>query len=160
MIAKEKLHFRFANEKDVDLYFDWANDDIVRNNSYNQNKVIYEDHVKWFNSKLKSKDCNFYLFLNEDNVPVGQVRIVKGETETVIGISIDKEFRGKSLGTEMLKQACEDFLSKYKNEVITAYIKLENKASYSIFKKAGFSNEEIVTEQNFQSYKLFKKSPY
>lgn len=155
--SKEKLHFRFATKKDVELYFEWANDDVVRSNSFNQNKVIYEDHVKWFNSKLESKSYHFYLFLNENNIPVGQVRIVNNEKETIIGISIDKNFRGKSLGVEMLKQSCFDFLSKNKNETITAYIKLENKASYSIFKKAGFANEEIVTEQNFKSYKLHKK---
>src|SRR5205085_124383 len=53
-LTEEKLHFRFANEYDVDLYFRWANDPLVRTNSFNQAIVIYQDHVKWFQSKLKS----------------------------------------------------------------------------------------------------------
>jgi RimJ/RimL family protein N-acetyltransferase len=153
---KEKIHFRSADKGDVDLYFNWANDEEVRKNSFSTDKVIYENHVKWFNSKLDLENYHFYLFQNEENIPVGQVRIVQGP-ETIIGISIDKNFRGKSLGAEMLKQACTDFLLKNTSEIIAAYIKIENKASYSIFKKAGFRNEEIVMEQGFKSYKLYKK---
>ncbi len=152
-----RIHFRFAKESDTDLYFKWANDNLVRSNSFNQNKVEYENHIKWFSSKLNSKDAYFYFFLNEENIPVGQVRIDKSENEAVIGISIDEAFRGKSLGSEMLKQATDDYLKKHPSEIITAYIKIDNKSSYSIFKKAGFLNEELITEQGHQSYKLYKK---
>jgi len=57
----------------------------------------------------------------------------------------------------MLKQATTNYLTKHKKEQVVAYIKLENKASLNSFKKAGFENEEIVTEQNHKSYKLYKK---
>lgn len=155
-MKEDKLHFRFATEEDVDLYYEWANDPAVRSNSYSSSAVIYENHVKWFREKLNNPDYFFYLFLNLSDVPVGQVRIVKGP-ETIIGISIDPAFRGKSLGVEMLRMACEDFLNKHKKEEIIAYIKKENTASYFTFKKAGFSDEEVVMEQNCLSYKLYKK---
>src|SRR6185436_6613216 len=119
-LVKDNLHFRFANESDVDLYFKWANDSLVRENSFNQKLISYEDHVKWFKSKLASNDCLFYLFLNEENVPVGQVRIDKND-EIVVGITVDEKFRGKSLGVEMLKMACSDFLSKKPDSTIVAY---------------------------------------
>ena len=156
-LKTEKIHFRFAKESDVDVYYKWTNDPLVRSNSYNQDSVEYDNHVKWFLSKLNSKACHFYLFFNEENIPVGQVRIDTNEKETVIGVSIDEAFRGKSIGSEMLKKSTEDYLHKHPSAIIAAYIKQENTASYNIFKKAGFSNEEIVSEQGIKSYKLYKK---
>lgn len=156
-LISEKIHFRFAKETDVDKYFKWTNDPTVRNNSYNQSEVSYENHVKWFNSKLASKDCFLYLFLNEENTPIGQIRIEKNEKETIIGISIDYAQRGKGFASRMLQMASEDYLKKHTLEAITAYIKIENTSSYHSFVKAGFGGEELVTEQGFKSYKLYKK---
>lgn len=151
-----QLSFRYATETDVDLYFKWASDETVRLNSFNQSVIIYENHVNWFLSKLKDENCFFYLFMQEGQ-PVGQVRIQKGE-ETIIGISIDAAFRGKSLSSAMLKLACDDFLNKYPDDSIVAYIKVENIASYNSFKKAGFDKEEMVTVSGFRSFKLIKKN--
>lgn len=152
----EGLSFRMAEEQDTDLYYSWTNDPLVRTNSYRQEKIAYEDHVKWFHSKLKTPGYFFYLFMSKDNIPAGQVRIVQGD-ETVIGISIDQAFRGKSLGWQMLIMACDDFFTTHPSEKITAYIKQENASSYATFKKAGFSGEETVMEQGCLSYKLYKK---
>lgn len=150
-----QLNFRFANVADVDLYFNWANDETVRSNSFNQNAITFDKHVSWFFEKLRDDTCFFYLFMNK-NEPVGQVRIQKGD-ETVIGISIAAAYRGKSLATPMLQMACDDFHKKYPDESIVAYIKVENIASYTGFKKAGFADMEQVTVMGFTSYKLIKK---
>jgi UDP-2,4-diacetamido-2,4,6-trideoxy-beta-L-altropyranose hydrolase len=155
-LSGQKLHFRFAEESDVDLYFHWTNDPLVRINSYNQNVVIYDEHVKWFQSRLASDDCCFYLFLNEQNKPVGQVRIEKCVDEAIVGISIDKLFRGKSFGVEMLRIATRDYLDKKPGSFLAAYIKVENTLSYKIFLKAGFNNREMVTVKGSESYKLNK----
>ncbi len=151
-----QLVFRMADENDVMQYFEWANDEDVRKNSFSNEAISLENHKKWFKQKLNTDSCFLYLFLLNGE-SAGQVRIDKSNGETVIGISVDKNYRGRSLGTEMLKQATTNFLTKHKKEQIVAYIKLENKVSLSSFRKAGFENEEIVTEQNHKSYKLYKK---
>ncbi len=155
-LVTEKLNFRMADASDTDLYFKWTNDPLVRSNSFNTEQVSYQDHVSWFKTKLNSDDCKFYLFSNDLGNTVGQVRIDKIENEIVIGISIDENFRGKSLGVEMLKTACDDYIEKNPGSVITAYIKTDNIASYNIFLKAGFANEEVVSEKGNQSYKLYR----
>ncbi|MEO5572113.1 MAG: UDP-2,4-diacetamido-2,4,6-trideoxy-beta-L-altropyranose hydrolase [Bacteroidia bacterium] len=152
----EKLHFRFAEEADVSLFFQWANDPLVRKNSYNQNLVLYDYHVKWFHLKLVSGECKFYLFFDEQDNPVGQVRMEKSENEIVVGISVDKNFRGKSYGVQMLEAATNDYLKSNPESTIAAYIKIENASSYNIFLKVGFTNEEIVTIHGNKSYKLYK----
>ncbi len=151
------LSFRLANENDVDLFFNWANDKVVRDNSYNKEKIEYNSHVKWFNNKIKSIDCKFYVFLNKLNEEVGQVRIENLKSETIIGISIDENHRGHNYAVEMLLKATADFFNQNPNEIIVAYIKINNVASYKSFIKSGFGNEEIVEVNNEKSFKLYKK---
>ena len=149
------LHFRFALPSDVNLYFKWTNDHQVRKNSFITNEILYDDHVKWFNAKLKSEICFFYLFFNDENIPVGQVRIEKNNEETIIGISIDKHHRGKSYGVPMLLMSCQDYFKKFPDGKIVAYIKENNITSLMIFKKAGFSGDENVNLHGQNNYKLY-----
>ncbi|HTA63659.1 MAG TPA: GNAT family N-acetyltransferase [Bacteroidia bacterium] len=151
-----ELAYRMANENDLIQYYEWANDDEVRNNSFSSDKISLENHKNWFLSKLKSSCCSMYLFLYGGEA-AGQVRIDKSNNETVIGISVDKQHRGKSLGIQMLCKSTNDYLSKYKNETIIAYVKETNIASLTIFTKAGFTNEGFVKKQGYNSYKLYKK---
>ncbi|MBK6836160.1 MAG: GNAT family N-acetyltransferase [Bacteroidetes bacterium] len=153
----DELKMRFANENDADLYFKWANDKVVRENSYNTAEINYEQHINWFKSKLLSKECFFYLFLNKENTAIGQVRIDKSNDEIIIGISIDEKFRGKGLGVKLLNKACNDYLSKFKTAEIIAYIKEENIASINQFSKASFIKTENVIIGNNKSYR-FKRT--
>lgn len=148
------LHYRFAQESNVDLYYEWANDESVRSNSFNQSKIDYDSHVNWFLRKLNDKNCFFYLFFNEKKEAVGQVRIERTGNETIIGISIDALHRGHSYSCEMLKKSCNDFLEKYPLDKITAYIKIENTPSLKSFQKAGFRDLEEVIMESSKSFKL------
>lgn len=151
------LLMRPAELSDVDLYYKWANDLLVRQNSFNSEEINYQQHVNWFTNKLNSPECYFFLFLNYQNIPVGQIRIDKSENEKIIGISIDENFRGKGYGIEMLNMACNRYLSKFPNEEIIAYIKENNIASINQFSKAGFSYTGHTTLKGHHSLR-YKKS--
>lgn len=137
------LTFRFADINDVMLYYNWANDSVARKNSYNKGEIKYADHVNWFTNRLNSKLCFFYLFVNGDNTPVGQVRIEKKDNkflkEAVISISVDAHFRGKKLGEEMLKLATDAFLEQNIGYQVIAYVFSNNLASYKSFINAGYN---------------------
>jgi len=150
------LKMRMATAADVDLYFNWANDKVVRENSFNSSEINYEQHVKWFTNKLSSKDCFFYLFLNEQNVPVGQVRIDKTNEEVVIGISIDEKQRGKGFGVQMLNKATTEYLNQFPEAKIIAYVKEENIASLKLFTSANFIKIEDVKVGEYKSQKFQK----
>ena len=151
------LSFRMADKEDAMLYFKWANDSEVRANSYKNGLIEYEDHCKWFFAKLASGNCFFYLFLNKHNEPVGQVRIDKGAKETIIGISVDELFRGKSLSGKMLRIATDEYLRKYSGEKVTAYIKCENISSFKSFITTGFTEQGVVEISGAKSYQLIKQ---
>ena len=94
------------------------------------------------------------MFFNEKKEAVGQVRIERKETETIIGISIDSNHRGNSYSTEMLKKSCNDYLEKHPYDKITAFIKIENTASLKSFQKAGYRDLEEVNLEGSKSFKL------
>ena len=48
-----ECYLREAIIEDIDILCKWANDPLVRQNSFSTEKIRYEDHVKWFNRVLK-----------------------------------------------------------------------------------------------------------
>jgi spore coat polysaccharide biosynthesis protein SpsF len=149
------ITFRKADIKDLILYFDWANDEEVRKNSYSQEKISLENHTYWFEKKVKSEDALLLVFLTEEQTPIGQVRFENAAADSVIiGISVDKLYRGKGYAPVMLTMACRHYTSILPQVIIYAYIKTENTASYKSFIKAGFQMVEEVIFNETHSYKL------
>jgi len=155
------LTFRKAEIQDMELYFDWANDSLVREQSYNSNKINLENHRKWFVSKLNDENCTFFLFENGKKEAVGQVRIEKKNLrEAIIGISIDQHYRGKGYSKRMLQMATDSFFVINTNFLVNAYIKECNLNSKYAFENAGFEFRSKVDNDNFRSFhyiKQFKK---
>lgn len=132
------LRHRLATPDDVRLYFDWANDPETRQQSFQTEPIPFATHQAWFSRKLA--DLNTLLLVFEsDGQPVGQVRIERSPVENVIGISLDKAFRGKGLASELISRAATIFFAQYPNDAtIYAYIKSDNRASARAFERAGF----------------------
>lgn len=152
------LSFRKATLSDSKLYFDWANDVSVREQSYNSDAIDFESHTKWFQSKVEDESCTLFLFQNEEKINVGQIRIQKiNEVEVLIGISIAAEHRGKGFAKEMLLLASDYFLENNKGYLINAYIKEQNVSSKQAFEKAGFEFENIINYENCSSFHFTKK---
>ncbi|HRE40715.1 MAG TPA: GNAT family N-acetyltransferase [Ignavibacteria bacterium] len=154
MEVNNKLIFRFATKEDCELVFSWINDPLVRQNSYNSDTIPFETHKNWFLGKIENPD-SFYLIFYFNNIPAGQVRIDKN-SENIIGILIDKNFRGKSLSSEMLVMAVNHFKTIYPDEIVTAHIKFDNLPSLKSFLKAGFAVKEEKEINGSKSYILIK----
>jgi RimJ/RimL family protein N-acetyltransferase len=152
-----QIHHRKSKLTDLDLYFEWTNDPITRSNSFNTQEVDYQEHTNWFSKIIEDKKALLLVFENEENIPVGQIIIEQKTDENIVGISIDKNFRGFGLAVPMLTSACEAFFTNFQAKNIYAYIKKTNLASLKSFKKAGFEiiNELVIS--NEASYILEKK---
>lgn len=132
------LYFKFATNQHVDLYYEWASDPLVREQSINSEKINYNNHVKWFTERINNPDVFMYIFFNESNEAVGQVRIERKKDWAAIGQSIDKNHRGKKYSSSMLKIATDDFLSKNPLDTIVSIVKNNNIASLKMAKNSGF----------------------
>lgn len=151
------LSFKKATLADIRLYFEWANDSNVREQSYNSNLIDLENHKSWFKSKLSDDLCLMLVFENEDNLKVGQIRIQKeNDYEALIGISIALEHRGNGYGKEMIRMAADFFLGSNPNFTINAFIKETNLSSKYAFEKAGFKFNEMRKYKNFYSFHYIK----
>lgn len=147
-----KLYLKKAEAKDCDLLFHWSNDRTVRLNSFNQDEIKYDEHVKWFNKKINSDTCCIYI-LYSDNLPVGQVRIDIENNEAVISYSIDKNYRGRGLSSKMLS-LLEVRIKEDSNWISTliAYVKYNNITSQSVFQKLGYLKQNC--NEFIKYYKL------
>lgn len=152
-----QIHHRKAKLSDLNLYFEWTNDPATRSNSFNTQKVDYQGHTNWFSRKIDDKKALLLVFENEKNIPVGQIRIEQKTDENIVGISIDKNFRGLGLAVPMLTSACEAFFTEFQAKNIHAYIKKTNLASLNSFKKAGFEVIEELLVNDEPSCLLEKK---
>lgn len=145
-----KLYLRKATENDVDILFKWANDEVVRKNSFCTEKIKYEDHLAWFD-KL-SKDSNRMQFILEQNDGdrinlIGQIRISLEEngTQAEIGYSVDSSYRGMGYGKQMLRMVAAELQRDYPNlKRLIAKVKPNNVASYKAFIDTGF--EEVFQQ--------------
>lgn len=152
------LNFRKAILDDLELFFIWANDSFVRENSYNSDIIDFENHEKWFKNKLNDESCLILVFENDQNLKIGQIRIQKDKNKhAVIGISIGSEHRGKSYAKEMLEIGSDYFLKINPDFVINAFIKEKNLNSKYAFEKSGFIFQKMLVYENFNSFHYIKK---
>ena len=131
--------YRLADAADARLYFDWANDPETRQQSFNSEPIIWENHEAWFARKIIDRKVLLLVLETADDVPVGQVRFEKqADGEVIIGVSVDAKFRGRGLATQLVTEACRVCRNRWGNVPVTAYIKTENFASVRAFERAGF----------------------
>lgn len=147
------MKLKTASFEDMMLYFIWANDSEVRQNSINKSPISFRDHQNWFSNKIKDSETIFLIF-EEDGVNVGQLRIdLNSKTgEAIINFSIDKKERGKGLGTKMLILVNEYYTKLNLPLKLIGYVKFDNKASSKAFEKAGFKLQK--------EYKSIQGEPY
>jgi len=140
------LKARFAKEGDEDLLLNWANDPLVRANSFNSAPIGATEHKKWFHQKLQQiETCKLYIIETADGLPIGQVRFDWDEKKTAwqINYSLASIARGKRLGIKLLQVALSQ-LRVTSTTIVYGKVKLENKASALIFRQLGF--REIFQE--------------
>lgn len=149
---------RKASLEDAELYFKWANDEEVRSQSFNKNPIDWKNHQKWFNDKVKDKNCLLFIFETNNKETVGQVRLEKNnETKScTIGISISQNFRGKRLASQLISKASVLFFVENPTYTINAYIKIDNIASIKSFEQAGFIFSQSLNYQGSESVLYLK----
>ncbi|QXP73887.1 GNAT family N-acetyltransferase [Tenacibaculum sp. HL-MS23] len=152
-----KIDIRKVNKNDVRLLFDWSNDTLTRQNSYQSKEISFSEHKKWFTNKIK--DNNSLLLIGiKNNQSVGLIRFDIMEENSTIGITLDKNFRGKKLAQILLIEAAKKYFKEFKKPIL-AYIKKENVASVKSFEKAGYNyyKQEKINNIDSYVYKLEKR---
>ena len=124
-----------VNKNNAKLLFNWVNDSQVRLNSLNKNNISWEEHIDWFEKKLKSLDNKMFI-LKKNKSFLGQIRIdKKNDNIWNIDYSIDVKFRGK----------------RFLEFKFLAVVENSNSASKKVFEKLNF-NKEYNKKNNLVNY--------
>ena len=129
------LYLRKANERDRKRLFDWANEPQTRANSFHQEKILWEDHVEWFERMMQSEDAQIFIAMDFMK-PVGQIRLDIEDNVGRISYSVDEECRGVHLGRKMLSLLEKEAVGKVTR--LVAEVKPDNTASRRNFEKLGY----------------------
>lgn len=151
---QKTTYLRKAQADDLELLYQWANDPDVRKNSFQQHFIPFEEHKKWFFSKLESIDTDIYIYCS-DSCPIGQIRFDYEEDTARLSYSIEKRFRGQGHAPAMLRLA-EHELKQNKAAIlkISAEVKQDNTASIKKFRQLDYSEQSDSARQ----IKIFTKT--
>lgn len=131
-------YLRRATREDVDLLYEWANDPLVRFNSFSTDQITYEEHKEWYNRILSGTDCRQYIYMLEEEA-IGQIRLTINEDEVEIGYSICASKRGRGYGKQLLELAMQQIREELPEvRRLTAKVKAGNIASSKTFEQTGF----------------------
>jgi len=140
--AESNLRVRLANADDASLILNWANDPQVRKNAFSSGIISRHSHAEWFCKRLKDpKNCRIYVIELENGLPIGQVRFERQDLGWEITYALDTTFRGKGLGSKLLKTAIVEMERDKANQTLFGQVKESNKASRKVFEELGFSKE-------------------
>lgn len=155
---RESITIRQLEINDKQITFEWANDPITRQHSFNSEPILFDQHSKWFDSKIKDKSAHYFV-CEVDSRSAGLIRFDFDLVEDafIVGITIDKNFRGRKLATPFLMKACKKLLGLFDKQII-AYIKMDNITSKKAFEKAGFKFKSKLKIDGNETYKyLYEK---
>ena len=143
-----EIRLRPANEEDIIIYYNWANDPAVRQNAVSTSTISWTTHQKWFRNKIH--DANSHLFVLEVAcLPVGQIRFDRIEDEAHIDYSIDSIVRGRDWGPRLVALGTY-LLQKFEPVQFRAEVKSGNEASSAVFLRNEF--KESVSGGGYRSF--------
>lgn len=140
--SKINMLARKVTLDDAKITFKWANDKRVRRYSFNTNKIEWDTHIEWFESKINSHLCYYYIIESADRV-LGSVRFDIEDNCGLFSYLLDPVYHGRGWGIQLLKEAINQFqLDASQVECIEGWVLNNNYASVRIFEKLGFNNVE------------------
>jgi RimJ/RimL family protein N-acetyltransferase len=150
----DPLHLRPVRAEDCRLIWEWANEPATRAASFTTEPIPWEQHRAWFAAKLDDPHCLFFIALDAEGQPIGQVRLDVDGTEAVISVGLAGRYQGLGSGPKVIRQAVRALFASRPAERVVAFIRAENTASYRAFVKAGFVEEGTAAVRGHAACRL------
>lgn len=131
---------RPATEADSALLLAWRNDPETRARSRTTDPVAPGDHQAWLDRSLHNPDRRL-LIAEQQHEPVGTVRFDRDGRHWEVSITVAPEARGRRLAVPILL-AAERVLEPH--ATVRACVHRDNAASLSLFRRAGYQEEEAT----------------
>lgn len=143
-----ELQLDDAGPADVERYWDWANDAAVRAASFHPDPIPWDDHQRWFRSRVESADSLLFVARSGGD-PIGQIRFDRDGDRVVIDFSLDRTARGAGLAAPLLLAGLDALATRWPGSRAVGVVRSGNLASRRSFELAGFDttppeNDETV----------------
>jgi RimJ/RimL family protein N-acetyltransferase len=123
---------------------------MVRANSLHDGDILWGQHLDWLQKKLKSGNSLIYLFFNDADEAVGQVRLDLADNLALITFSVPQEFRRQGVGAMMI----EEIIKMHPRLSFHAQVKASNNGSRRIFESLEFVRVESIVSNDVLIYTL------
>ena len=150
----EGLRLRKARESDCKLLWEWVNDPDVRLSAFSSEPIPWDIHVRWFRERLEKWNPFLFIALDDQDVPLGQIRFDIDQSKAKIDVSIDKGKRGLGCGPTLIEKGVQEIFRKTLIKEVHAFVKVSNESSIRAFEKAKFERMgvEIVKDNRALHY--------
>ncbi len=141
-----KKSFKLININiwDINILLKWRNEINTRRNSISSKKIKFIQHKHWFTKRLKQKPLFFWKLKFNNNI-IGFIRLDKKNRAFYLNYLIDKGFRNKGYGSNIIRQMLKKRVLKKRKLKILA-----------VSKKQNFKSIKAILANNF--YQTSKKN--
>ena len=130
----DQLQMREARAHDTRQLFEWVNaPDSLANKEKTTGAIEWPDHQRWCRERLDDAETHIFI-LEANSVPVGQIRMERGNEGIEIDVYIVPAARGKGYA----RHAIRDALEKVPVRPVIARVRDTNQASKRLFSAVGF----------------------
>lgn len=137
--ASTLLRARSAEAGDEARLLRWANDPVTRD-SFSRHAITAGEHHQWLQRVLSDDAARQFIVETHQGAEVGQVRFQGHDGEWEVHYAVAPEFRGRRMGTPLLRAALDEFRPGHRGRVI-GRVKTSNVASQKIFQALGFDRD-------------------
>lgn len=135
-----KIKLREVNISDIGDLFYWRNHETTRPMLFNQEIILWNDHLDWFSETMKKtiRYCLVFYFEGSKK-KIGTIHFSLNDNFAFVSIIISPEMRNKKLSLICLNLAIKKFCEQFPHiKKLIAEIKNINLASKVTFSKADF----------------------
>lgn len=152
-MRKDLIKFVDASEEHLELIFNWRNEPSIREVMYNDDKIEWENHVRWFQSIVQD-ELKLIKIIYYENIPYGVANFYLTNKELKIGewgFYIGEKNSPKGLG-KILAYSMLNFLFEEANiRKICAEVLEFNNISINFHKKVGFAKEGVLRKHFYRN---------
>lgn len=143
------IHYRFADQSDSLMVFNWRNEESVRLSSRNQAITSFEEHDKWFAARVCKIQTEPILIFSSKSFDIGYTRLDlldSSDSKVEISIAVTSDYQNKGFGSTMLEATIEIARTLLKVNEIIATVREDNRKSLKLFLSSGFNVFETQTD--------------
>jgi len=152
-----RINLRPARREDARLLWRWFNDPTVRQASFSEGAIGWDQHVRWLDDRLSDPDTRLFLAVSADDRPLGQIRFDRDGSEARVSFSLDAGARGSGLSAPAIRLGVSAILDAWPDvSKVVALVRVENTPSNRAFRTAGFRlrDEVLVAQKRAWEYNL------